>query len=707
MLLVGIAAPMLIAAPAFAATSGSTFVYKGQTIDTKPILDTGLQYIDGCVIGDDPVTCFPDDFPGTAWFRFQAGVKFKVITSQTADFSLTGPDTFRQDTTASFSTTLTAIDADGKEIKVEATPYVQADIAYDAPLADCPKDTIQNVAELEAADTSGCLDVVGHTGQVDLATFDMLAQDLVLPYSGTAAASETHEGPAFDVGALIGLPAGLLAVRVDVDIVAEMTATSGYHALRTIASSSRPGTPLASGQITWPSSSPVDDPVTIPCAANPGDNIVYKLSQNRWDGDGKVDAEPSLVVVIADPIPDISIGLPVAINLFDAPVTAAASPDFTAIFGEILPDAKPPVVGAVSAPAGSEGTPIVFSAAVTDNCGVASVRWDFSDGGVAYGLTPQHTFADNGVFSGQVTATDLAGNTASKDFSVTVSNVAPGVSAGPDDSAAWGRLVVFNGAATDPGAADQSTLVYSWDFGDGTPSANGGPSTLHSYASPADYTATLTVCDKNGACASDGRTIHVRQRSVTVGYLGPSAATFDTSTNLTASLIDEFGTPVGNRPIVFSVNGNPVGTADTGASGTAARGYTPDLAAGTYPVAASFLGDGLYTSSGGSGVLSVAAKSTSVTYTGALSGGPNKVVTLSANLVDATGTALSGRTIGFKLGTQTATAVTDPNGHAATTLKLNQKNGTYTVSATYAPAGADSGKYLGSAASATFKLQAK
>jgi hypothetical protein len=93
--------------------------------------------------------------------------------------------------------------------------------------------------------------------------------------------------------------------------------------------------------------------------------------------------------------------------------------------------------------------------------------------------------------------------------------------------------------------------------------------------------------------------------------------------------------------------------------------------------------------------------------TGALSGGPNKTIALSAVLVDATGKALGGRQIDFQLGTQSASAVTNGSGVATTTLKLNQKNGKYSLTATWAPIGGDAVGYVGSSASATFSLQAK
>jgi hypothetical protein len=53
--------------------------------------------------------------------------------------------------------------------------------------------------------------------------------------------------------------------------------------------------------------------------------------------------------------------------------------------------------------------------------------------------------------------------------------------------------------------------------------------------------------------------------------------------------------------------------------------------------------------------------------------------------------------------------VTNSLGVASTSLKLTQKNGTYTLSATYNPASnpPDASYYLGSSQSASFKLQSK
>ena len=124
--------------------------------------------------------------------------------------------------------------------------------------------------------------------------------------------------------------------------------------------------------------------------------------------------------------------------------------------------------------------------------------------------------------------------------------------------------------------------------------------------------------------------------------------------------------------------------------------------------AATFAGDTLYSAATpNSAAYTVNKKPTSVTYTGALNGGPNKTISLSAILVDSQNHPLPGRVIAFQLGAQSTSATTNASGVAVTTLKLNQKNAKYTLTTTFAPVGADANLYLGSVASASFSLQAK
>jgi hypothetical protein len=95
----------------------------------------------------------------------------------------------------------------------------------------------------------------------------------------------------------------------------------------------------------------------------------------------------------------------------------------------------------------------------------------------------------------------------------------------------------------------------------------------------------------------------------------------------------------------------------------------------------------------------IAKRASTLVYTGATQGLPNKYTTLSATLNDQLGQAISGRLVTFTLGTQTATAATNSSGVAVVSIRLNQKIGVYPLNASFAgdslyyADGADPGTY--------------
>jgi PKD repeat protein len=477
------------------------------------------------------------------------------------------------------------------------------------------------------------------------------------------------------------------------------------------------GDNLATDPLTFDGSSPsvtMADSVDIPCTAPVGSDLSYGLTDSSYAPGVSLNSKLTLIV---DASVELVPGAPhltlwdkdlkdfsITNTPLDITLTAA---DKATDLGPIAKNNIAPVADpGPSLYSGTQGSPITFSGlGSTSVCGFPTLRWDFSDGGVAYGALPQHTFGGAGLYSGLLTATDLTGLTSTATFAISVANAAPVANAGPDTTAAWGRPVQFNGSATDPGADDQATLAYAWAFGDGLSFA-GGASTIHSYANPGVYDATFTATDQHGASDDDSRTVTVRKRTVTAAFLGFDG-TYDTTGNLSSTLVDEFGSPVVGRTVSFAVDGTPVGSVQTNGSGIATLGYTPTVAAGSHGVEVSFSADALYTGAAANGSIDVALKATSLAYTGALKGSPNKAVSLSAVLKDATGQALAGRTVSFKLGSQSASATTDATGVATVSLVLNQKNGSYPLTATFTPAGADASRYLASSASVTFSLQKK
>jgi len=75
-----------------------------------------------------------------------------------------------------------------------------------------------------------------------------------------------------------------------------------------------------------------------------------------------------------------------------------------------------------------------------------------------------------------------------------------------------GESTTFNVSATDP---DGDPLTYTINFGDGTASESGSQ-TVHTYATPGTYTATVTVNDGNGNSAG-------QSLQVTVNDLPPAS----------------------------------------------------------------------------------------------------------------------------------------------------------------------------------------
>lgn len=165
-----------------------------------------------------------------------------------------------------------------------------------------------------------------------------------------------------------------------------------------------------------------------------------------------------------------------------------------------------------------EGGSVVLDASGSSDPGndIVSYEWDLDDDGEyddASGVTVSFSAPDNGAYPVSVRVTDDDGASDTNGAEVTVTNVAPSVDAGPDQTVNVGETAAFAGSFTDPGSADTHTIT--WDFGDGD-SASGTLTPSHSYTTAGTYTVTLTVEDDDGGSDSDTLTVTVESSSAPI-----------------------------------------------------------------------------------------------------------------------------------------------------------------------------------------------
>jgi FOG: PKD repeat len=239
-----------------------------------------------------------------------------------------------------------------------------------------------------------------------------------------------------------------------------------------------------------------------------GDQISYSWDlDNDGQYDDAIGATPSFLGV-DDGI--FNIGLFVTDTLLD---NTASS---TVTVNNVTPsaDAGPDQVV-------NEGDQVTFAGSFTDpgTLDTHTLEWNFGDGSqpISGSLTPDHTYAENGVYTVTLTVTDDDGGVGSDSMAVTVDNVAPAVEAGSDRTIDEGDTVDLDPATfTDEGAIDTHTATISW--GDGSPEVpgtvvqgarNGTVSGSHVYPAEGVFTVTVTVTDDDGGVGSDAFVVTV------------------------------------------------------------------------------------------------------------------------------------------------------------------------------------------------------
>jgi PKD repeat protein len=456
--------------------------------------------------------------------------------------------------------------------------------------------------------TSGKIDVAWQmSGKADGIDFGPInfSQNNVTCAPALAGGTRTCTGKSDEIilpGALPSpVPASLIEAKLGIGVQFDVT-PEGAVADRTfsVGGTNIPGPTANPGPLDLVTA-PSTETFTMPCTAAVGDAVNYNLSDYHWTPDTTATQQVKIRIVNTVPFdPNLNdesfeyTHIDVGPAQTSSPAFDLAGSGFLTSLGPLLANNVVPTIEPLGPFSGTEGSPVNFSTVTHSQCPINSYVWQFSDGTTSYGPSPQRAFGQDGVYSGQLTVTDVTGLSSTQSFTVDITNAPPLPNAGPDTSGAWGRPIAFNGQAVDPGWGDQATLSYAWDWGDGTP-GTGGANAFHAYATPGLYTATLTVCDDH-VCRDDTAAVTVRRRVTTTAYSGPLSALPSKNVTLTASVIDEFGQPVVGRTVAFQLGTQSI-TAATNGSGVASATIKLNQKKATISVSASFAGDSKYTSS--------------------------------------------------------------------------------------------------------------
>ena len=287
------------------------------------------------------------------------------------------------------------------------------------------------------------------------------------------------------------------------------------------------------------------------------DNGVYPVTLSVDDGHGPVTVNTTATITNANPVPTASVA--------NASVTCGQLASFTGTFTD---------------------------AGIIDQTWTWSIGW--GDGSpvttgsnalMATPITAAHNYATNaGTFSITLTVTDKDGGIGSATTSEVNScrpNRPPVPIANGPYFGVEGSLVSFNSTGT--GDPDGDVLTYSWNFGDGSPSATGSNPT-HTYKDNGVVPVTLTVDDGHGHAATVNTT-------ATITNVAPvptlTTSTANVSCNQLGSVIGVFS-DAGVLDMVWSYD------IDWG-DGSAHSLGTTMTQSGTIPATHAYAANGVYT----------------------------------------------------------------------------------------------------------------
>jgi YVTN family beta-propeller protein len=204
---------------------------------------------------------------------------------------------------------------------------------------------------------------------------------------------------------------------------------------------------------------------------------------------------------------------------------------------------------------------------IATNTAGASILTGTNPEPLGIAITPDGTTAYVANF-GDATVTPIDTATNSVETVIATTEQPRGIAITPDqaptatftaNSATIGQPTSFDASASSA-SPGQSVTGYDWDFGDGTTQTSAGPTATHAYATPGNYTATLTVTDDAGCSTAKTKTFTGQTMScngspvaqvthqVTVSKASPTLATRATDAALGGTIYDIASLASGHNP---------------------------------------------------------------------------------------------------------------------------------------------------------------
>jgi len=162
--------------------------------------------------------------------------------------------------------------------------------------------------------------------------------------------------------------------------------------------------------------------------------------------------------------------------------------------------------------------------------------WDFGDSDNASGVTAEHAYVNDGIYTATLTVTDNRGATSTTSSTKTVLNRSPtALFTESAETIYTDESITFNATSSyDP---DGTIASYFWNFSDGTNAT--GMIVTHSYADNGTYVVTLTVTDDDGATASANATKTILNRAP-VAMFTESAESVNTGEGITLNATNSY-----------------------------------------------------------------------------------------------------------------------------------------------------------------------